>query len=260
MKIKKIIAGLIVILIIASGAYFLFHRNKTVSNKKEKITISAASSLYEPLNKIIELYESNNQNVKVDVNYASSSTLESQIENGAPVDVFISATPKYTNELINKNIISKNNVSNFLGNKLILASSGENNENIKSIEELKNTTGKIALGDKAVPVGLYGSEALKNLGILNSISDRIVYCKDAMSILNYLEKGEVNYGVIYENELVGAKNVKKVADFPSNSYSKIVYTIANLNDKEDTTKLKEFLQGNQAKDIFKSYGFEVNLK
>lgn len=260
MKIRKILASLIVVLIIASGLYFFFYRSKTASNQKEKVTISAASSLYEPLNKIIELYESNNPNIKVDVNYASSSTLESQIENGAPVDIFISATPKYTNELINKNIISKNNVSNFLGNKLILASSGTNNENIKSIEDLKNTTGKIALGDKAVPVGLYGTEALKNLGVLNSISNRIVYCKDAMSILNYLEKGEVNYGVIYENELVGAKNVKKVADFPSDSYSKIVYTIANLNDKEKTTKLKEFLQGNQAKDVFKSYGFEVDLK
>lgn len=253
---KKILAGAVAIIVVASGGYFLFSREKSSEVHKENITISAAASLYEPLNKAKEDYEKSHKGVNLDINFASSSTLEKQIEQGAPVDVFISASPKYTNQLVEKNIVKKENVGNYLGNKLVLAMS-KDAKKLTSIEDIKNSTGKIALGDKAVPVGLYAEEAFSNMGILDDISSRIVYCKDAISVLNYLEKGEVDYGVIYENELIGAKNITEVGEFPKDSHKPIVYTMATLNDKAKTTDFKKFLESDQGKNIFKEYGFEV---
>lgn len=253
---KKILAGAIAILVVASGGYFLFLRDKDSKEHKGNITISAAASLYEPLNKVKEDYEKSHKGINLDINFASSSTLAKQIEQGAPVDIFISASPKYTNELVDKNIVNKDNISNLLGNKLVLAMS-KDAKKITSIEEIKDNDDKIALGDKAVPVGLYAEEAFSNMGILNYISNRIVYCKDAISVLNYLEKGEVDYGVIYENELIGAKNLVKVAEFPSDSHKPIVYTMATLNNKTETIDFKKFLESNEGKEVFKEYGFEV---
>lgn len=254
---KKLLIIITSILVIIGGGIFILKQEDS-SNEKKTITISVASSLYEPMNKIKSLYEKSNPNIKLDINFGASSSLEKQITQGAPVDLFISASAKYTDQLINNKIVKKENVCNILGNKLVLVENKSVKDKLNSIEELVHSTGKIAIGDKSVPVGDYAIEAFNNLGILNSISDRIIYGKDAVSVLNYLEKGEVDYGVIYENELIGSKNITKVADFPENSHSPIIYTLATISNDNLSNDFKNFLLSEKGKAIFKDYGFEVD--
>ncbi|MGL5614800.1 MAG: molybdate ABC transporter substrate-binding protein [Sarcina sp.] len=228
--------------------------NKT--ERKEEINLSAASSLYKPLEEIKKVYEEKNKNISLNINYGSSGTLQKQIEQGAEVDLFISASKRNTDELISKKIINEYSVSKLLSNGLVLARNKDSKE-INSIEDLKKVEGIIGLVENGVPLGEYSKKALEDNGILEEISKKAIYAKDAISLLNYLELGEVDYGIIFTNQLKEAKNLIGIEEIKKESYGEIAYTMAILNKKEEVQKIKEFLSGEEGKTIFKNYGFEI---
>lgn len=243
---------------LAFTSIFLFigcvGNNKT--ERKEEINLSAASSLYKPLEEIKKVYEEKNKNISLNINYGSSGTLQKQIEQGAEVDLFISASTRNTDQLINKKIIDEDSVSKLLSNGLILVRNKDSKE-INSIEDLKKVEGTIGLVENGVPLGEYSKKVLENTGVLEEISKRAIYGKDAMSLLNYLELGEVDYGLIFTNQFKEAKNLLGIEEVKKEKYGEIVYTMALLNKKEEVQKIKEFLSGEEGKTIFKDYGFEI---
>ena len=228
----------------------------SVSAFSKEIVVSAAASLKNCLEEILPEYEKLSGD-KVLLNLGGSGTLRTQIENGVPVDLFISADQKNVKILVDKNMAKKENTYDFLSNSLILVKSPYSKSNINSIEELKNSDVYLVIGNPdTAPVGNYTLTALKNLEILDKLNkEKLVYAKDVSAVVQYVEMGEADFGVIYNSDKNRIKNPIVVEEFPENSYDKVIYSVAILNNSDDVKKLFEFLREN--KEVFKKYGFVV---
>lgn len=228
----------------------------SVSAFSKEIVVSAAASLKNCLEEILPEYEKLSGD-KVLLNLGGSGTLRTQIENGVPVDLFISADQKNVKILVDKNMAKKENTYDFLSNSLILVKSPYSKSNINSVEELKNSDVYLVIGNPdTAPVGNYTLTALKNLEILDKLNkEKLVYAKDVSAVVQYVEMGEADFGVIYNSDRNRMKNPIVVEEFPENSYDKVIYSVAILNNSDDVKKLFEFLREN--KEVFKKYGFVV---
>lgn len=228
----------------------------SVSTFSKEIVVSAAASLKNCLEEILPEYEKLSGD-KVLLNLGGSGTLRTQIENGVPVDLFISADQKNVKILVDKDMAKKENSYDFLSNSLILVKSPYSKSNINSVEELKNSDVYLVIGNPdTAPVGNYTLTALKNLEILDKLNkEKLVYAKDVSAVVQYVEMGEADFGVIYNSDKNRMKNPIVVEEFPENSYDKVIYSVAILNNSDDVKKLFEFLREN--KEVFKKYGFVV---
>lgn len=228
----------------------------SVSAFSKEIVVSAAASLKNCLEEILPEYEKLSGD-KVLLNLGGSGTLRTQIENGVPVDLFISADQKNVKILVDKNMAKKENTYDFLSNSLILVKSPYSKSSVNSVEGLKNSDVYLVIGNPdTAPVGNYTLTALKNLEILDKLNkEKLVYAKDVSAVVQYVEMGEADFGVIYNSDRNRMKNPIVVEEFPENSYDKVIYSVAILNNSDDVKKLFEFLREN--KEVFKKYGFVV---
>lgn len=224
----------------------------------KEIMVSAAASLKNCLEEIIPEYEKTSSD-KIILNLGGSGTLRTQIEKGAEVDIFISANQANGERLVKNGIAKKENIYDFLSNVLILVKSPYSKSKISSVEELKNSDVYIAVGNpETAPVGVYTLQALKNLGIFDTLNqDKIVYAKDVTATAQYVDMGETDFGIIYDSDKNRMKNPIVVADFPENSHDKIIYSLVLLNNHKETEKFFEFLKKDSTKEIFKKHGFTV---
>ena len=135
------------------------------ASQPTELNISAAVSMKDALAEIQTNYQKKAPHVKLVYNLGASGSLQKQIEQGAPADIFISAAPKQMNELEAKNLVIKATRKNLLENKLVLIAPKDSTLSISKLEDLQNDTVKqISIGEtKVVPAGQYAEQALKKL-------------------------------------------------------------------------------------------------
>lgn len=230
-----------------------------VSAQSFQLTVSAAISLKDALGEIQKLYLKNQPKIQLTYNFGSSGSLQQQIENGAPVDIFISAGKKQMDALETKKLLLNGTRHNLLTNKIVLVTP-KNQTLVNNFQDLTNSkVSKIALGEpKSVPAGQYGEEVLKFYKILDSIKSKIVYGKDVRQVLTYVETENVNAGLVYVTDAKTSSQVRIAATAPENSHSPIVYPLAILKDSKNPDIAREFTQfllSKTAQTIFKKYGF-----
>ena len=155
--------------------------NDDVTNEKKKpveLSISAAASLKEVMADLETEYKKSNENVTLVVNYGSSGSLQQQIEQGAPCDLFISAGQKQMKALKDGGLLLDDTTKDLVENSLVLVAA--NGVEINSFDDLKSDkVTHIAVGEpESVPAGKYADEVLTNTGIKDSISDKLVFAKD----------------------------------------------------------------------------------
>ncbi|MBS9776235.1 MAG: molybdate ABC transporter substrate-binding protein [Fusobacterium sp.] len=237
--------------------------NKSKNDRKE-IFISAASSLTNVIDKVKEEYEKENKDIVVRTNYAGSGTLQVQIEEGAPVDLFISASNKQMNILESKNLISKDNRISLLKNKVVLIVPKNYKLKLENFEDvLKNEVKKIAIAEpQYVPIGQYSEEIFSNLKIWEKVKEKMITSQNVRQSLDWVVTGNVDCATVYQTDAYMEKEkVSIVAQAPENTYKKISYPLAiikNSENKEEVKNFYEFLNSAKAKEIFKKYGFVVN--
>ena len=227
-----------------------------------ELNVSAAASMTDALTAINNLYMEKNKNVKIAANYAGSGTLQKQIEQGAPADVFISAGAKQMQALQDGGLLLDETRANLLNNKVVLVVPGDSSLNIADFKGLLNdSVKKIAIGDpESVPAGTYGKQAFEQLGIWEQVQPKIVLCSDVRQVLSYVESGNVDAGIVYATDAAITDSVKIAADAPAEVNAKIVYPAAVIKAGKNTAAAKAylaFLSGNDAKAIFEKYGFVV---
>ena len=230
-------------------------RNKSSQNE---LTISVATSLLNPINEIIKEYENEN-NVKVNINFGGSGTLKSQIENGADVCAYFSANENFMDELVEKNIVKKDEINVPISNSLVLIKSDKCKYDIKSLKDLLKYDITMAIGQiDTVPAGQYAKESLEKLNIFNEIKDKLVYGKDVSAVKNYVETSEVDLGIVYKSDSLDLKSSQVVLEIPKNLHENINYTLAPINSSEDGKKIIEFINSKYSKKILREYGFLIN--
>ena len=228
-----------------------------------EINISAAASLTDALTEIQSEY-AKESNAVLRFNFGASGALQQQIEEGAPCDLFISASKANMDALEEAGLISTDSRKDILGNTLTLVAAAEKAEAVKGkgYEILTNPdVARISIGDPGtVPAGKYAQQALENLGVWDQIQDKIIMAKDVKQVLSYVETGNVDCGLVYKSDAAEMKTGVVVMDLPDESHDPIVYPAALIKDSpqpEAAVKFYNFLQADYAKGVFEKYGFKV---
>lgn len=226
------------------------------------LNISVAASLKDSMNEIKQLYETENKGNTLTINYGSSGTLQQQIEQGADVDIFISAAAKQMDTLAAKDLIVKDTRKDLLQNDVVLIVS-KNNSIITNFNDLTtDKTKKLALGEpKAVPAGQYAEEVFTKLGMLDKVKGKAVYAKDVKEVLTWVETENADAGVVYATDAKVSDKVKVVATAPSDSHSPVIYPAAVIkaSKRVDASKnFMKFLSESKAKAVFEKYSFKMN--
>lgn len=223
------------------------------------LTVSVAASLQNAMAEIKPAYERSHQGVRLSFNFGGSGTLEQQIENGAPVDVFLAAAPKPMDDLAAKGLIRANTRRDLLHNQIVLVvPSGAAQPN--SFRQLADANVKlIALGDPAsVPAGEYGRQVLESVHVWQAVQPKLVLAKDVRQVLSYVETGNVDAGIVYETDARESNRVRVAATAPDDTHRPVIYPVAVLKDSRNPAAAQEFvafLAGDAARDVFARNGF-----
>ncbi len=227
-------------------------------DKKTTIILSVAASLSDAMKEIKDAYNSDNPQVELLFNFGSSGALQQQIQQGAPVDIFISAASKQMDDLQERGLIEVDTRRNLLVNKLVLIASTDSN--IANIKDLGlDQVRRVAIGEpETVPAGRYAREALISLGLWDSLQPKLILAKDVREVLAFVETGNVEAGLVYQTDAKISNRVKIVSDVPVDAYSPIVYPvaiIANSRNKAAAAQFIEFISSEKGKEILEKYGF-----
>jgi molybdate transport system substrate-binding protein len=227
------------------------------------ILISAAASLTDSLEEIKIEFEKANPLIKITYNFGASGSLQQQIEQGAPVDIFISAAARQMDALVEKGLIDESTLQNLLTNSLVLIIPSNSTLKITDFTSLTNSdVKKISVGEpRSVPVGQYTEEVFTNLGIMAQVKPKLVYANTVRNVLAAVETGNVDAGVVFTTDAQITDKVKVVVTADSNLHSPIVYPMAVLNNSKNPEAAKTFTQyltSDSAKTIFKKYGFGLS--
>ncbi|HEX4075962.1 MAG TPA: molybdate ABC transporter substrate-binding protein [Candidatus Acidoferrales bacterium] len=224
--------------------------------------MSAAISLKDALDAIKQAYASQAPSVSLAMNYGASGTLQLQIEQGAPVDVYISAAPKQMDALESKGMLLAGTRKDLLRNGIVLIVPKDSELGIANFQDLlKPDVKKVALGEPTVvPAGKYAQEVLTHLGIYDQVNAKAVLAKDVRQVLTYVETGDVDAGIVYTTDALSSSKVKIVANAPPDSHEPVIYPVAVIKTAKNAAAAKafeDFLSGPQARAIFERYGFSL---
>ncbi|CAK1773424.1 molybdate ABC transporter substrate-binding protein [Vibrio crassostreae] len=227
----------------------------------EKLRVYAASSMTNAVNLLVEEFEKDHS-VDVIPVYASTSSLVRQIERGAPADIFISANEKWMTHLVDRKLVSSDNVTNLCENELVLISPKDTSVTLDLSQGNQwaklLTNERLAVGNTmSVPAGIYAKEALETLGVWDDVKTRLAPSNNVRMALALVERSEAKLGIVYKTDALLSKEVNLVSMFPSDLHTPIRYPVAKLNDKVVAEEFYTFLKSEKAKDILNSFGFEV---
>lgn len=248
----------------------------TRSAQTTELTVFAAASMTETLNRIAEDYKTVEPNVSLTFNFASSGDLLSQIKEGADCDVFISAAPKQMNALDGslKDDADKNPDGldellegtriDLLENKVVLAVPEGNPKGIDSFDKLADRLGAgegfLAIGNSDVPVGQYTRKIFAHYGLdEQSLADAgvLTYGSNVKEVTTQVIEGAVDCGIIYATDAYSA-GLESVDEATADMCGQVIYPAAVLRNSAHPDEAKAFLDyltGEDAGRVFESVGF-----
>ncbi|HYP57569.1 MAG TPA: molybdate ABC transporter substrate-binding protein [Beijerinckia sp.] len=201
------------------------------------------------------------------ISYASSAVLAKQIEQGAPVDIFISADLQWMDYLDKAKLIKPGTRRNLLGNALVLIEPADAATNLKIAPgfDLAGATGdsRIAVCTIAsCPGGIYAKQAFENLGIWSSVEPKLAQADSIRSALNLVARGEARFGVVYATDAKAEPKVRVIDTFPESTHSPIVYPVAliDASKNSDAAVFLAFLTSQAATKILTGEGFTILSK
>lgn len=218
----------------------------------EEITVSAASDLKIALPDIAKAFEKKT-GTRVLINFGSTGELARQIEQGAPVDLFLAANKKYVDDLVAKKLAGEKTRHYATGLIVLIG-------NAKNLDELKDVSIKnIAIANpEHAPYGMAAKEALQEAGVWSAIEERLVFGENIAQTMEYVKTGNADAGIVALS-LVKPAGIRYV-DIDEDLYKPIeqwVGLISGSGGSKTARALMEFLVQPEAKKILKSGGFIV---
>jgi len=232
--------------------------------RAQELTMFAAASLTDAMKDISVLWtQAGHKSLRL--SFGASSTLARQIEQGAPANVFASADQKWMDFLAEQQLIAADTRQSLLGNDLVLVVEATKPIHVTiqkgfDMAALLGTNGRLATGDpKHVPVGIYAEQALRALGMWDSIQPRLARTEDVRAALLLVERGEAPAGIVYATDAAVSKGVMVAGVFPASSYEPVTYPFAvtKAGDTAEARTLLTFLAGPEARAVFVRRGFKV---
>lgn len=229
----------------------------------DEVVVFAAASLKDALDRVAADFQAATGN-RVVISYAGSNALASQIIEGAPADIFLSAAETWMDEVEKAGLVVPGTRSDLLGNRLVLIAHGKEATPVEIGPDLDLAgllgDGKLSMAMvDAVPAGQYGKAALTSLGLWASVEGSVAQSENVRAALALVASGEAPYGVVYATDALAEDNVTVIGTFPDGSHEPITYPVALLTGAADAAD-RAFLAAlseDAADARFAAYGFLV---
>jgi len=228
------------------------------SSEKKEVLISAAASTKEIMESLGSAF-SEQSKADVKVNPGPSNNLANQIVEGAPADLFLSASREWATKVADEKLAASS--VELLTNKLVLIVPKGNPANVKSPEDLKSdAVKKIALAGEKVPAGKYAEQVLTKLGLFETLNaaGKIARGQDVRGALAFVDRGEAESGIVYSTDVGISPGVEIVHEFDPQLHDEIVYVLVLLKHGSENSSAKQFfeyLQSDAANAIYEKAGF-----
>lgn len=227
-----------------------------------ELTLSVAVSMKDAIEEIGRRFLAEHPGVALHYNFGASGDLEKQIEAGAPVDVFVSASARQMDELEQAGLIVPDTRQVFAGNVLIALKPLDSTLDLPGPSDLLDRrVRRIAIGNpRTVPAGQYAEESLRVLGLWERVAGKLVYGENVRQVLEYVVRGEVDVGVVYATD--GAARLRRVRlafAFPDDTHHPIVYPAAVVKATRELDLARAFVEslaGRDAQAVLGRLGFE----
>jgi len=187
------------------------------SNSPATLTVYAAASLTDAFTEIGEAFEAEQPGVTVVFNFAGSQNLRTQIEQGAPVDVFASANTREMDTLMSQGFVAEDAPKTFLTNQLVVILPQGNPAGITSLEDLSNPDLKLVFAAEEVPAGRYARQVLENLNSMFGVDYRDRVLANVVSnednirqAVTKVQLGEADASIVYVSDAVAVPELQRI--------------------------------------------------
>lgn len=225
------------------------------------VTVFAAASLKGGLDEAAAAWSAESGQ-PVRLSFAGSSALARQILQGAPADIFISASPDWMDVVAAEGLLVGDTRLDLLANRLVLIGPG----GAPSVQLSRDTDlvamlggGKLAMAlVEAVPAGIYGKASLEWFGFWPSVKEHVAQVDNVRAALALVAWGEAPLGVVYATDAAAEPKVGLIAEFPPESHPPIVYPAAVIKGADDSAAaLLAYLASPESAAYFQARGFQA---
>jgi molybdate transport system substrate-binding protein len=213
------------------------------------LNVFAAASLTQAFGEMGKAFEAANPGVSVTFNFAGSQTLVTQIQQGAPADVFASASGTNMDAVVTDGFVDKAAPQNFLANILVAILPSNNPANVQTLQDMSKPGLKVVLADASVPAGKYARQILDNMSkdpsygtdfsarvLANVVSNET----DVKQVVAKVQLGEADAGIVYVSDAVAAPTLKTI-EIPADLNVVAKYPIAPLIKSANAELAAQFI-------------------
>ena len=194
--------------------------------------------------------------VRPDYSFAGSNQLAFQIRQGAPADVFASASPDFTRRLYRERLVERPRV--FAANELVLAVPRSNPARLRTVFDLRTKPVKLVVGTPQVPVGAYTRAVLRRLGLSGVLAKAVSLEPDVKGIVGKLALGEADAGFVYRTDVRAASDRLRAIALPPRSRPRVRYEVAVVRSSRSAPVARAWvarLLGARAQRLLREAGF-----
>ena len=219
----------------------------TASTQTEPLTIYAAASLTDVF-RVLDPAQK--------YSFGGSNTLETQIRNGAPADIFASAAPLNTQRLFGQGLVDK--PVTFTSNRLALIVPKSNPADLHSVFDLKRKPVKLVIAGPAVPVGAYTRTVLRKMGLTSVLSKVVSQETDVRAVTGKVALGQADAGFVYVTDARAVSDQVTVIRIPAWAQPRVRYEIAVVSKSTRKAAAKAWIKtllSPKGQAALKTYGF-----
>ncbi len=232
------------------------------------LTVFAAASLSDAFNEIGRAFEATRPGVRVTFSFAGSQQLAQQINQGAPADVFASASDAQMDAAVKGGRISPAAPKTFARNRLVVVTA--NRAGITTLKELSRPGAKLVMADRAVPAGAYSLDFLRRASALPEygaafsptvLANVVSYEQDVRAVLGKVAMGEADAGIVYATDLYGGNGARTgTIAIPDALNTVAAYPICAINDTKQAAlagAFVDFVLGPDGRAVLAKFGFSL---
>ena len=228
----------------------------------QELTLSVAISMKEAIETLGRTFVARRPGVTLRYNLGASGDLQKQIEAGAPIDMFVSATQRQMDELERKGLILSETRRAFARNVLVVVKPADSGLDLTAVADLLDPrVTRVAIGNpKTVPAGQYAQESLRAVGLWERLGPKLVLAENVRQVLEYVARGEVDAGFVYATDVPAAGPRVRTAFRPGeDTYPAVVYPVAVVAGSRQVAAARAFVElltGAEGQAVLQRLGFQ----
>ncbi|HEV7513769.1 MAG TPA: molybdate ABC transporter substrate-binding protein [Candidatus Acidoferrum sp.] len=232
--------------------------------RAQAVNVAAAADLKFAMAELAAQFEKAS-GAKLDVTYGSSGNFLTQIENGAPFDLFFSADSEYPKKLEAAGLAEPGTLREYAVGRIVIWTPSDNEINA-AIDGWKRLLAqrvkKIAIANpEHAPYGRAAVAAIKKAGIYEQVKDKLIYGENISQAAEFVQSGNAQAGIVALSlALSPAMKNGNRWEIPADSYPPIKQAVIVLKaskNKDASRRFLEFVDGPQGREILQRFGFSV---